>query len=97
MPVEKIVEVEVPYEKLVSETLARVARVHATRPTLSFLHAFIKQVVVEVPKVTTVVQDVPVPFRMPSERIEVKQVNARIIVHVHSRVYVRKYVLTSIA
>ena len=41
---------------------------------LAFLHPCIEQVVVEVPKVTTVIQDVPVPFRMPSERIEVKQV-----------------------
>jgi hypothetical protein len=40
---------------------------------------------VEVPKVTTVVQDVPVPFRMHPERIEVRQVHARPCSHVHRK------------
>ncbi len=48
------------------------------------MHSCVK-VVVKVPKVTTVIQDVPVPFRMHPERIEVRQVNARPCSHVHRK------------
>ena len=48
------------------------------------MHSCVK-VVVKVPKVTTVIQDVPVPFRMHPERIEVRQVHARPCSHVHRK------------